>query len=443
MTHLVKKDQLNITLIKMQKITFIIALFSVVTFASLAQNKSTLFLNGNLHPGNGADLPSAAIGVKDGKIVLLKNSLAFTYDKTEWDTIIDLKGKHVYPGFVAPNSTLGITEIDAVRATRDFEEVGTYNPHIRSQIAYNVESEIIKTVLTNGVLLCQPTPRGGAISGTSSVMALSGWNWEDATVLENDGVHLNWPNNLQRNKEDRSLKEKSESYSDKKAELYGFFEAAMAYTKTKTGEQQDLRYEAMRECFKGTKRVYFHANHLQQLQDIIDFVQHFQLPFPVIVGGYDSHLLTRKLKDAKIPVMLYRTHSLPEREEDPIDLPFSIAAKLQADGVLFCIQNEGDMEAMNSRNIPFLAGTAKAYGLSESQAVAAVSYNACKIMGIDKMYGSIEVGKSATLFVSDGNALDMRTNNVVVVMINGNFVSLENHQTVLYKKYSRKYETKQ
>lgn len=426
----------------MQKFKLYIAVISLVTITANAQTSSVLFLNGNLHPGNGNELSSAAIGIRDGKIVLLKNSLAFSYEKSEWDTIIDLKGKHVYPGFVAPNTTLGITEIDAVRATRDFDEVGTFNPHIRSQIAYNVESEIISTVRTNGVLICQPTPRGGYISGTSSVMALDGWNWEDATVLENDGVHLNWPSNLQRNKEERDLKEKSEGYEDKKAELYAFFEAAMVYSKSKNVEQNDLRFEAMRECFKGTKRVYFHANHLQQLQDIIDFVSHFQIAYPVIVGGYDSHLLTRKLKDAKIPVMLYRPHSLPEREEDPVDLPYSIAAKLQAEGVLFCIQNEGDMEAMNGRNIPFLAGTAKAYGLTEAQAIAAVSYNACKIMGIEKMYGSIEVGKSATLFVSDGNALDMRTNRVVTILINGKFVSIENRQTELYSKYSNKYKKK-
>lgn len=423
----------------MKNIILILALaFSF--FNASAQHRKILLLHGNLHPGNGEVLPSAAVGIKDGKIILLKNSLAFTYDKADWDTIIDLNGKHLYPGFVAPNSTLGITEIDAVRSTRDFDEVGQFNPNIRSQVAYNVESDVISTVRTNGILLCQSTPRGGVISGTSSVMAMDGWNWEDATIGASDGIHVNWPTSIQRDKENLSAKEESEKYQSQKAEIYAFFEAAKAYSSTKKQTTQDMRFEAMIDCFKSNKRVYFHANELQQIHDIIDFTKAFDLPFPVIIGGYDSYLVTRKLKDAKIPIMLFRTHSLPEREDDPVDLPYSIAKKLQDDGVLFCIQNEGDMEAMNARNIPFLAGTAKAYGLTEEQAVAAISYNACKIMGIDEYYGSIEVGKSATLFVSEGNALDMRSNQVVLAMINGVFMSLTNKQSELDKKYRNKYK---
>ncbi len=405
-----------------------------------AQHNKILFLHGNLHPGNGEAIPSATIGIKDGKIVLIKNSLAFTFEKSEWDTIIDLKGKHIYPGFVAANSTLGITEIDAVRATIDFNEVGRFNPNIRSQVAYNVESEVISTVRTNGILICQTTPRGGIISGTSSVMAMDGWNWEDATLGANDGIHVNWPTSMQRDKDNLSAKAASEKYQSLKAEIYSFFEAAKAYSTVKKQTPQDMRFEAMIDCFKNKKRVYFHANELQQIQDIIDFAKAFELPFPVIVGGYDSYLATRKLKDAKIPIMLYRTHSLPMRDDDPVDLPYLIAKRLQDEGVLFCIQNEGDMEAMNARNIPFLAGTAKAYGLTEEQAVAAISYNACKIMGVDELYGSIEVGKSATLFVSDGNALDMRSNDVVLAMINGKFMSLSNKQSDLDKKYRNKYK---
>lgn len=411
-------------------------------FTSSAQEKSMLLKNGYLHVGNGEIIASAAIGIKNGKITLLKNSLAYSYSISDWDTIIDLKGQHVYPGFVASNSTLGLTEIDAVRATRDFQETGIYNPHVRAQIAYNVESEVIKTVRSNGVLLCQPTPRGGVISGTSAVMAMDGWNWEDATISANDGVHVNWPNSTQRMTDNRSVQEKSKDYATKKQELYAFFEAASAYSNNKKAEK-DLRYEAMTDCFQGKRRVYFHAEDLQQLHDIIDFVQYFKLSAPVIVGGYDAALVGRKLKDSKISVMLYRPHSLPKRDEDPVNQPYSTAFRLQEEGVLFCIQNEGDMEAMNARNLPFLAGTAQAYGLTEEQAISAISLNACKILGIDKIYGSIEIGKSATLFASEGNALDMRTNHVTFALINGKIVDLNNKQKDLYNKYKKKYKSQE
>lgn len=410
----------------------------VVSVFATGQEKTVLLKNGYLHVGNGEVISSAAIGIKNGKISLVKNSLAYSYSVSDWDTIIDLKGQHVYPGFVAPNTTLGLAEIDAVRATLDFQEVGIFNPHVRSQIAYNVESDVIATVRSNGILISQPTPRGGVISGTSAVMAMDGWNWEDATIAANDGVHVNWPASIQRKPESRTIQERSKDYATKKQELYAFFEAALAYSKNKKADV-DLRYQAMDGCFNGTKRVYFHADYLQQINDIIDFVAYFKLPFPVIVGGYDAALAGRKLKDAKISVMLYRTHSLPRREEEAVNQSYSAPYKLQEEGVLFCIQNEGDMEVTHARNIPFLAGTAMAYGLTTEQAVASVSLNACKIMGIDKMYGSVEVGKSATLFVSEGNALDMRTNNVTIAFINGKMVVLNNKQIDLYQKYKGKY----
>jgi imidazolonepropionase-like amidohydrolase len=405
------------------------------------KSQTILLVNGFLHQGNGTVVETALIGIRNGKIDFVKNALSSTYNKSEWDTIIDLKGQHVYPAFIAPNSTLGITEIDAVRATRDFQEVGYLNPHIRSQIAFNAESKVISTVRTNGVLFAQVTPRGGRISGTSSLMALSGWNWEDATIFKDDGVHLNWPESIQGTwNEDAINKSKSKNYQQQKEELYAFFNLVKAYQKNENELKNDLRLNPMIPCLSAEKRIYFHANEIQQLIDIIEFVHFFDIPFPVIVGGYDSHLIARKLKDANIPVMLSRTHSLPENEDDPIDLPFRLPALLQKEGVLFCLQNEGDMETMNARNLPFQAGTAMSYGLTEEEAIQSISFNTAKIMGISKAYGSIETGKSASLFVSKGNALDMRTNQVSMILINGSFVPTTNFQSDLYQRYEKKYQ---
>jgi len=153
-------------------------------------------------------------------------------------------------------------------------------------------------------------------------------------------------------------------------------------------------------------------------------------------------LAGKRLKDAKIPIMLQRLHSLPENEEDAVDLPFKLPLLLQKEGIKFCLQNEGDMEAMHTRNLPFLAGTAMAYGLSEEEAVRSVSLSACEILGIDKNFGSIEIGKSATLFVSKGSALDMKSNQVTLILSNGKFVPTHNFQTTLYEKYSNKYKQK-
>ncbi|GAL66726.1 hypothetical protein JCM19301_3204 [Jejuia pallidilutea] len=145
------------------------------------------------HLGNGKVINNALIMFEAGKITFIGSANTKIARKGK---IIDAKGKHVYPGFIIPNSTLGLVEIDAVRATDDDAEIGTWNPHIRSLIAYNAESKVVESMRPNGVLLGQITPRGSRISGTSSIVQFDAWNWEDAAVKVDDGIHMSWPNNF-------------------------------------------------------------------------------------------------------------------------------------------------------------------------------------------------------------------------------------------------------
>lgn len=423
MTRLVKKRMRKKIPINMKQLLLLCFLsWSIITSA-----QRILLLNGTAHIGDGQVIESAAIGVVNDRIDFVKNALTQSFDPTKWDTIIQLKGQHVYPALVSANNTLGLTEIDAVRATRDFNDVGVWNPHVRAQIAFNVESRVVETVRTNGVLISQATPRGGYISGTSALMNLAGWNWEDATIVANDGIHLNWPYS-------------KESYQKEKQEIYRFFEMAKAYAERKDQQPDDLRMEAMKACFNGQKRVYIHAESLQQIVDVIEFAKKFELAFPVIVGGTEAYLIGPKLKDSKIPIMLGRIHSLPQHEDDLTYQPYRLPSLLKAQGILFCLQNEGDMQPMNTRNLPFQAGTTMAYGLTEEEALQTISLNVCKIVGIDQDYGTLSAGKKATFFVSKGPALEMKTNQVTLILIDGKFCTTSNFQQELYQKYQDKYK---
>lgn len=404
-----------------------------------------LLQHGHAHIGNGEYVDNSSIGIKNGKIVFVENALTNTIDEAEWDTIVDIKGMHVYPGFIAPNVTLGLTEIDAVRATRDFRETGSINPNIRALIGYNTDSEVMYTVRTNGILITQSTPRGGLISGTSSVMALDGWNWEDAVYKQDDGVHLNWPSKYKTTGwwAEPGPSKKNDQYQKTKNQIWDFFKEAEGYAKVKNPDKKNLKLEAMRGVFKGKQRLYIHADFAPEINDIIDFSRAFNLKYPVLVGGYDAHLVAARLKENHFTVIIGKPHSLPKFEDDHVQNYYELAAKLQTKGVTFCISNAGDMEAMNTRNLPFLAGTAWAYGLTEEQAVAAITLNAAKILGIDKQVGSLEKGKDATLFVSEGNALEMMTNKGVMALVRGEFIAMDNHQIQLYKKYKKKYKLTQ
>ncbi|MGZ3864661.1 MAG: amidohydrolase family protein [Bacteroidia bacterium] len=408
------------------------------------QSKSILVSGVTIHTGNGKVIENGVIGFKEGKITLVADGKVIKLDKNAYDTIITLNNAHAYPGFIAPNTTLGLTEVDAVRATNDFSEVGGYNPHVRSLIAFNTDSKVIPTVRTNGVLFEQATPRSGTIPGTSSIMALDGWNWEDAVLKKDDGVHVNYPTVLQRQgwwAEPQPATQNSK-YDEQTNQLTKFFADAKAYCSEINHAEKNLRYEAMRGVFNGTQNLYLHAGYVKDIIAVVNFAKKFGIKKPVLVGGADSWKVTRLLKQNNIPVMVERLHSLPNKDFDDVDLPYKLPYLLQKDSVFYCLQNEGDQEGQNARNIPFLAGTARAYGLTTEEAVASITSNTAKILGVDKEIGTIEEGKSASFFVSTGDALDMKTNNVILAFVNGRKIALTNVQQELYKKYSNKYGLK-
>ena len=230
------------------------------------QQKSVLIINAKAHIGNGTVLDNSAIGFKNGKIDLVSNDKNIAV--SNYETVIDAKGKEVYPGFIAPNSTLGLVEIDAVKSSDDESEIGTYNPHVRSLIAYTADSKVIETVRPNGILMAQITPRGGRIPGTSSIVQLDAWNWEDASIKTDDGIHLNWPRSYSRAgwwAEPGGI-EMNKNYDPQVKAIQEYFDNAFAYLGSKN-VKKDIPYEAMKGLQTGEKSLYVNANGEKEIID--------------------------------------------------------------------------------------------------------------------------------------------------------------------------------
>lgn len=404
------------------------------------QSKTIAIVGGRAHIGNGKVIENSFISLKDGKIVAIHDATGFKAAKH--DMMIDASGKDIYPGFIAPNSTLGLVEIDAVRASDDESEMGQMNPHIRSIIAYNSESKIVETTRPNGVLLAQITPRGGRISGTSSVVQLDAWNWEDALIKENDGIHLNWPRNYSRNGwwAEPGGTEPNSNYTKQKNEIQDFFDTAKAYLAS-TNEKKDLIYNAMKGIENGEKTLFIHADGEKEIADAILFKIKNNISKMTIVGGYYAFKNIELLKENNVSVLLRRIHDLPLQEDEDVNMPYKNAKLLVDAEILVGLENAGDMERMQTRNLPFYAGTCVAWGLDKEKAIQLITLNTAKILGINDKYGSLEVGKSATLFISNGDALDMKTNQIETAFIDGRQISLESHQTELYERYKEKFES--
>lgn len=423
---------------------YIVLLFiSLLGFAQQTpapkQNKSILIIGAKAHLGNGEVIENSLISIIDGKIATIGD--ATVMKPAKHDIIIEASGKHVYPGFIAPNSTLGLVEIDAVRASDDESEIGEFNPHVRSIIAYNTESVVTETTRPNGVLLAQITPRGGRISGTSSIVQLDAWNWEDAIIKENDGIHLNWPRSYSRTgwwAEPGGI-EANKNYEPQIKTIQDYFDNAFAYLNTKNSKK-DIPFEAMKGIQNGEKKLYIHVNGEKEIIDAVLFKKKNNIKNMVIVGGYYAFKVATLLKENNVAVLLKRVHDLPLLEDEDVNLPYKNAKLLVDAGVLVGLENAGDMERMQTRNLPFYAGTCAAWGLSKEQALQLITENTAKILGIDNQYGTLESGKSATLFISEGDPLEMKTNVISFAFIDGRQISLQSHHTELYERYKGKFE---
>lgn len=427
----------------MKKILFTLSCVCSLAIATAQQTpaanqaKSILIQGATLHIGDGSVLENGMLGIDNGKIVELGEAGT---QQNSYITTIDAKGKHLYPGFIAVNSTVGMVEIDAVRPTNDLNEIGTFLPHIRTIIAYNAESKVVESLRPNGILTAQIVPTRGRIAGSSSVVQLDAWNWEDASLKTDEGIHVYWPRSYRRgnaSKGEDPLVYDQKNYSKQVDELKQYLVKAKTFQK---GERpKNLPNAALAGVFTGAQQVYLHAEEKRQILDGIDLLKKQGIQHIVLVGGDDAHLVLPYLKEHNIPVILSRPHRLPNTADEDVKLPFKMAKLLMDAGLTITIDVSGRMERMNTRNLPFYAGTFAAYGVAKEKAVEMITLNAAKILGIDERLGSLEVGKDATVFIAEGDALDMRTNQLSHAFIQGREISLETHQTELWKRYMEKF----
>ena len=364
--------------------------------------------------------------------------------------VIDLEGKHVYPGFIAAVSGIGLVEINAVDVTNDHSERGDFNPNVRANVAYNPDSEIIPTTRSNGVLIANVVPASGLVSGQSSIMMMDGWTWENATLSHPSGLHINWPQmgtrtqgrfgrsvpiKKQIERRNKSLKTLDDMMKESRAY------ARLRQTKSRSAENyhnEDLRLESMIPYVQGKLPIYVHANEVRQIEAAVHWSKRQDVNI-IIVGGKDAWRTTNLLRKNKVPVIYEGVTALPNRRFEDYDQAYKGPALLHEAGVQFCIASSGSAGgAYRVRNLPNQAAMAAAYGLPKDEALRSITISAAEILGIEKQVGSLESGKDATLFISNGDPLEIRT-NVLQAYIQGRKVDMGDRHKMLFHKYQEKY----
>ena len=427
---------------------FDIYVFSQANILPAPPQKGTMYIkNATIHVGNGTVIENGAIQIRDGKIEKVGKDVTVPAGEIN---VVDAKGKHVYPGLILPVSSLGLVEIGAIRATNDVREIGQMNPNVHSIVAYNTDSKVINTLRSNGVLVANIVPQGSFLAGSSSVVQLDAWTWDDAAYKIDAGMHLYMPLLMARPGFGRGggrpggpntgqERDPVKEGLDQIEELKAFFREAKAYNALPAKEQTNLKYEAVKNLFTKNQRLYVHANTVKQMLVALDFVKEFGFDV-VIVGGSESWQIPGLLKQNNISVILNQPHSLPTTTGDDVARPYKTAAILQKAGVLYAISDDDNQT--RGKNIAFNAGTAATYGLTKEEALAAITLNAAKIMGVADKTGSIEVGKDANIIISSGDILDMATNNVTDAFIQGRKINLDDKHKQLNERYEEKYQIK-
>jgi len=396
----------------------------------------------------GGDLYTVSDGVKEQTDLLFENGRITQIGKNltspENTEVIDVTGKRVYPGLIAPYTSIGLIEIGEVRATNDISEVGSTNPDVQAHVAYNPDSEIIPSVRSNGITTALIVPGGGLVTGRSSLINLDGWTVEDAAEKLDVGLHIIWPQAAVIDAwwMEKSLEEQKKEMAENRKKIYQIFDDARAYYLARQANPNikvDSRWEAMIPILTGERPVFIMANDYRQIEQAVSFAREYNLSL-ILAGGAEAWMLTDLLKENDIPVILKRTQSLPMREDDGYDLAYHLPALMAEAGIKFCLSTAGSGggSATSVRNLPLQAGQATAFGLSRREALRAVTLSTAEILGVADDLGSLNVGKKATLVVSEGDILDPLTHNVVLEFIEGRRVDLDNKHKELNRKYRQK-----
>ena len=413
------------------------------------QRQALIVTGATLHTVSGPVIANGRMLVERGRIrAIAAPGQALPAPETGPATTLDLSGLHVYPGFISAHSSMGLVEVQSVRATVDTTEIGIVNPNARAVVALNADSELLPVARSNGVLAALAVPSGGsfgAISGTSALIQLDGWNWEDMALKRELGLHVSLPTmrlgadvlggNLEPFREDiRKLS------AQRLQTLAQAFDTAAAYLKAKAADPRtphDLRWDAMAPALRGERPVFVVANELPQIRWALDLAERHALKL-VFGGGADAARIAPVLKARGVPGVIGGVHELPLRRDEGYDSRYTLAAQLAQAGVAFCIaRNGGSFAAATERNLPYEAGTAVAHGLPADEALKAITLYPAQILGVADQLGSLSPGRLASFIVTDGNPLETAT-QVRRVFIQGREVDAGNRQQRLERKYQQR-----
>jgi imidazolonepropionase-like amidohydrolase len=391
-----------------------------------------LLKGGTLHTVTNGNT-QADLLIKDGKIADIGQNLS-----ASGATVIDCSGKHVYPGMIDGGTNLGMSEVGSVSLTNDFNEIGDVIPHMQALTAVNPNATAIPVTRTNGVTSVIVQPSGGLMSGTSSLINLIGYTPEQM-YAGFSAVRVNFPASGRRGRRDNRSEEDIKKDAEKALKnLNDVWEKALLYARidsagtaaSKSMNDYNPQMDALVPVVRGEMPMMIEVNAKADISAAIKWVKEKGAD-AIFTGVSEGWRVADELAESNIPVITGPVLSIPGRQSDRYDAAYANAGKMQKAGVKVAIRTN---DTENVRNLPFNAGFAAAYGMGVEEALKAVTIVPAEIFGVADQLGSLEKGKIANLFVSDGDPFETKS-NIEKLFINGWSVPVENRHTYLYDEF--------
>jgi len=421
-------------------------LFAAATLQAQEQPQSILYKAAAIHTADKGTIKNAQMLVTDGVIQAIGQNIRVTRQTK----IVDLGKLQLYPGLIAATTSLGLAEINAVRATQDTTEVGEFTPDVEAWVSVNPDSELIPVARANGFTHALVAPMGGTITGASGLIKLAGWGVEDMTVKTHAALHLWWPvmtlnmrpkETLRDPDKYKSPKEQTRARDKKLKTIDEFFNEAEAYARARKAGGADFKkvpaWEGMLSALSGKQPIMVHANEVRQIKTAVAWAKRRKFKI-VLAASRDAWQVADLLAKEKVPVIFDNVFTLPQRDTDPHDIHFRAAGILHKAGVKVAHSEPiGSWGASRVRNIVYAAAQSMAYGLPREAALRSLTLHPAQMLGVADRLGSLTPKKEATFIAVDGDIFDIRA-NVKHMWIAGKKISLQSRHTRLYEKYKNR-----
>jgi imidazolonepropionase-like amidohydrolase len=401
--------------------------------------KTMVIKGGKLLTVSHGTIENGVIVLSGGKITAVgaANSVKVPADAQ----VIDATGMTVYPGLIDSETHLGLTEIEADEMTNDLAEPSDeIMPQMHVYDAFHAESALIPVTRFNGITNAVVAPADkDTLPGQDAFVQLYGRNADDMLIGRDMAMPLNFTGAQRRNESFRNAKypqtrmgmaaQLRQAFSDAQEYMRKGDENAAKPADKREHLKRDLKLEALVPYLKGQKPVVLEAETASEFDAAIALAQEFKLK---IVLNHLSHAqpVLDQIAALKVPVIVGPIYEAPN-EDQRYDAVFKLPAELYKRGVKIVFAS---YDAHQSRNLPYQAGYAVAYGLPYDEALKAITLNAAEVWGVADKLGSLDVGKQANVIIANGDPLDVKT-DVKHVFIGGVDVPMVNKQTILRDQY--------